>query len=274
MTVADTVMLFPDMFADIPCEVQGMNVLAEFMGLLEPSDKFSERYSAGAFRTAVSVKEGHIPVRVFNCLIKPLKIYRYSSIGDLCPLVSEEESFEETSVGVGYKVVPSRAPAEDGEVELEAKHCGVIFVEGVDSGRFRWKRCSLLIWFQTRKNLGIMRCCPLMLTAFQRGRGKGVKHTINTGSVQPIQVPPRKVLFPERQEVRLQVDEMLEAQIIEPSDSPWSSPVVLVTKPDGTQRFCVDYRALNSVTKRDLYPFPCFPFLISTSLEVIGRSMQ
>ena len=120
MTVADTVMLFPDMFADIPCEVQGMNVLAEFMGLLEPSDKFSERYSAGAFRTAVSVKEGHIPVRVFNCLIKPLKIYRYSSIGDLCPLVSEEESFEETSVGVGYKVVPSRAPAEDGEVELEA----------------------------------------------------------------------------------------------------------------------------------------------------------
>ena len=189
-------------------------------------------------------------------------------------MVSEEESFEETSVGVGYKVVPSRAPAEDGEVELEAKHCGVIFVEGVDSGRFRWKRCSLLIWFQTRKNLGIMRCCPLMLTAFQRGRGKGVKHTINTGSVQPIQVPPRKVLFPERQEVRLQVDEMLEAQITEPSDSPWSSPVVLVTKPDGTQRFCVDYRALNSVTKRDLYPFPCFPFLISTSLEVIGRSMQ
>ena len=83
MTVADTVMLFPDMFADIPCEVQGMNVLAEFMGLLEPSDKFSERYSAGAFRTAVSVKEGHIPVRVFNCLIKPLKIYRYSSIGDI-----------------------------------------------------------------------------------------------------------------------------------------------------------------------------------------------
>ena len=83
----------------------------------------------------------------------------------------------------------------------------------------------------------------------------------------------------------LQVDEMLEAQIIEPSDSPWSSPVVLVTKPHGTQRFCVDYRALNSVTKTDLYPFPCCDdisesyqghsgFLISTSSEVIGRSMR
>ena len=56
--------------------------------------------------------------------------------------------------------------------------------------------------------------------------------------------------------MRRQVDEILEAQIIEPSESPWSSPVVLVAKPDGTQRFSVDYRALNKVTKRDLYPLP------------------
>ena len=53
-----------------------------------------------------------------------------------------------------------------------------------------------------------------------------------------------------------QLVEMLEAQIIEPSDSPWFSLVVLVAKLDCTQRFCVDYRALNSVTKRDLYPPP------------------
>ena len=69
------------------------------------------------------------------------------------------------------------------------------------------------------------------------GTAKGVKHTIDTDSAQPIQVPPRRVPFHKREEIRRQVDEMLEAEIVEPSESSWSSPVVLVAKPDGTQRF-------------------------------------
>lgn len=53
-----------------------------------------------------------------------------------------------------------------------------------------------------------------------------------------------------------EVEGMLEQGIIEPSDSPWSSPIVIVKKKDGQHRFCIDFRRINEVTHRDAYPLP------------------
>jgi hypothetical protein len=60
----------------------------------------------------------------------------------------------------------------------------------------------------------------------------------------------------EREYIQQQVQEMLKNEVIQPSKGPWASRIVLVKKKDGKLRFCVDYRTLNSITKKDVYPLP------------------
>ena len=57
---------------------------------------------------------------------------------------------------------------------------------------------------------------------------------------------------------------MQQQGIVKPSASPWASPVVLVRKKDGSTRFCVDYRRLNRVTKKNVYPLPRIDDILDT----------
>ncbi len=83
-----------------------------------------------------------------------------------------------------------------------------------------------------------------------------VTHRIDTGENRPVHQPPYRKGPEARKIVREEVQRMLQDNIIRPSRSPWAAPVVLVKKKDGSIRFCVDYRKLNAVTKRDVYPLP------------------
>ena len=88
------------------------------------------------------------------------------------------------------------------------------------------------------------------------GCSNTVQHRIDTGETQPIKQAPRRVPIHKRKVVKEEVDKMLDRGVIEPCEGPWASPIVLVTKKDGTTRFCVDFRRLNDVTRKDAYPLP------------------
>jgi hypothetical protein len=96
------------------------------------------------------------------------------------------------------------------------------------------------------------------------GKTTMVKCKIDTQDSPPIAQPPRQM----NSKRRLQFAEALEQQIrdgiVEPSISPWASPVVLVPKKDGSIRVCVDYRRLNSATVKDVYPLPSIDNLLSS----------
>ena len=90
----------------------------------------------------------------------------------------------------------------------------------------------------------------------ERGETDLAKMEIDTGDASPVKQPPRRMPFAVRQEVIKQLTEMQRSGVIEPSNSPWSSPVVIVRKKDGSHRFYVDYRSLNALTKPDAFPLP------------------
>ena len=93
------------------------------------------------------------------------------------------------------------------------------------------------------------------LNSSELGRTSITTHKIDTGDSPPLRQPPRRVPFALRGKVDSLVEDMLEQGVITPSSSPWASPIVLVAK-DGSTRFCVDYRRLNTVTKLDVHPLP------------------
>lgn len=99
-----------------------------------------------------------------------------------------------------------------------------------------------------------------------RGRTNIVQHRIDTGGANPIRQAPRRLPLAKREEAAQIIKDMEAEGVIEPSSSPWTSPVVLVKKKDGSSRFCVDYRLLNNVTKKDSYPLP----RIDDTLDTLG----
>ncbi|MCG8621789.1 MAG: DDE-type integrase/transposase/recombinase [Proteobacteria bacterium] len=102
------------------------------------------------------------------------------------------------------------------------------------------------------------------------GRTKAVEHKIVLKDLDsmPFRERFRRIPPPQVEEVREHLKLMLDAGAIRPSTSPWCNAVVLVRKKDGSLRFCIDFRRLNSLTRKDSHPLP----RIGESLDCLAGS--
>ncbi|CAC5415226.1 unnamed protein product [Mytilus coruscus] len=83
-----------------------------------------------------------------------------------------------------------------------------------------------------------------------------VQHKINTNGARPVKQAPRQLPIAQRNEVEVEIIKMLDNDIIRPSQSPYSSPLVIVRKADSSIRVCCDFRRVNLDSVKDSYPLP------------------
>ena len=206
--------------------------------ILEPNEKFLQRQGVLVGHTlVVATSAGTYSARILNLQDTDVTVHANTKVGHLNvvdTVISEEKMLpEETKqvneIGKMHPVLTELWQQSSANLnECEAKALASMLV-----------RCQKA--FSLNGELGVTDI---------------VKHKINTGDAVAIRQQFRRLPEAQCREASKQIKDMLEKGIIEPSQSPWSSPLVLLKRKDSTFRFCCDYRKLNVVTIKDAYPLP------------------
>lgn len=214
-------------------------------GLVEPTVKYRNQEEIMIGRALVNSTRGTVPIRVMN-LMSDAEILREGTTVAILYYAEVVEDEAERCNQIGEGSTPPEVQTDAlKEVPGHVKDLWLRSTENLDEDQ-REAVQKLLIQYQT----------IFSKTDGDLGRTGLVKHTIETGSVRPIRQPVRRIPWAQHEEAERQVKQMMENDLIQPSNSPWSSPIVLVKKKDGSMRFCIDYRRLNEVTLKDAYPLP------------------
>ena len=221
------------------------------IGLVEAVPKLSDRHHLlGAPSLSKPNDDGMVTFRMCNPFDEPVLLHRGTTIGkfsetspadEILPLQNNPKnpsisalgsspaalkklSPDQNSVSLNFRSLPSPALSTDENTQLKAllEEYSDIFAS----------------------------------SSLDLGHTSIVRHEIDTGTAAPIKQAAYRVSQSQKADIEEHIKNMLDQGIIEVSSSPWSSPVVLVKKKDGGTRFCIDYRKLNAVTRKDSYPLP------------------
>ena len=227
-------------------------------GVLETAEKFLQRHGLLVARTLVDMGNSAIPLRLLNTTSSHQTVHKGTTVAWCEPVCEVPDAGGGTVTVASCQESPgTREP--DGSTKVpdflnDLLHRSSPHLDTRQQGEV----AAILTEFAD------------VFAASDEDLGKTgvVKHRIDTGNARPIRQPARRMPVHQKKEAEDEVQKMLRKDIIEPSSSPWASPIVLVKKKDGSTRFCVDYRKLNAVTTKDSYPLP----RIDDSLDALAGS--
>ena len=227
-------------------------IMNEPVGLIEPKPEFMAKYELMVAHAVIQTTKKEIPVRLLNPSSDSVKLYAGTIVAYCEPVdtVNHKPSCN--------NIHTTTTRGNDSNTELPE-----FLKEHV------LKSCEQLETAEQKREverLFIDYASLFAKSSFDLGRTDVVEHTIDVGDSRPIRQPPRRKPLHLREEEEKQVQEMLEKGIISPSSSPWSSGTVLVKKKSGEYRYCIDYRRVNDVTKKDSFPLPN----IADHLDALG----
>ena len=265
--LVQTVSMLPHQSIEVAVRVDD-SCYGKEMLLVEPSDELRETTGLELAEALVNASSDGIAYLVLS---NPTGVSCQLDV-DACVGVVHEVALVET----GTTDPPSET---DGSTVSRVESLGDVHQTRLEDDQARWRKQKLLDTVKKSDLLDGQQATEFKMFLMshhdvfsleegERGETSLTEMTIDTGDSLPQRVPAHRMPLAVRREVAKQLRDMQRAGVIQPSTSPWSCPVVMVKKKDGTQRFCVDYRALNAVTKADTYPLP----RIDDLLDQLGDS--
>jgi len=239
--------------------VQGRaaKALAAGTWLIEPLAQPGRERPVLTARTLARGDGVKVPVEIMNPTDEDVLLYRRTSMGILSRLPSPEIVGSIAARAHLTEIKLPDAAVKEREVPPELQ----TLIEGIEEDIPEEQRRVLTNLLLEKEDTFKLKGQPL-------GRTDLVQHEVDTGDARPIKQPVRRPPIHWRETAEIELQKMLDSDVIEPSNSPWASPVVLVKKKDGTARYCIDYRRLNAVTRKDSYPLP----RIDDSLDALGKA--
>lgn len=239
----------------------------EEVGTIEQTTNFSETTGLLIAKSLVRTDQSCVPVRIANFGVDPVTLGEGQTIALLHPVdVNSIEPIDKS--GVVASVVPVDDDSETKGVEINSSSDQELpahlqpLLDNVAS------EVSEAEKDQIKELLHKYRNC-FMSPDGCLGETTIVKHRIDTGNARPIKQRMRSPPVQLQTAVDKEIDNLLRKGVVEPSESPWSSPLVAVKKKDGSVRLCTDFRKLNMVmVNKDAYPLP----RISECLDTLSGS--